>query len=62
LSPLNSLLPLPSSSSHPLPTCSSSASKYDAAKEAKEMKEAKQKQLKHIEEARKKAAEPKGLS
>jgi len=36
------------------------ASKYDAAKEAKEMKEAKQKQLKRIEEARKKAAEPKG--
>ena len=36
-----------------------SAFKYDAEKSAKESKERKDKQLKRIEEARKRAAEPK---
>ena len=36
------------------------AFKYDAEKDAKEKKERKEKQLKRIEDARKKAAEPKG--
>lgn len=39
---------------------SSLAFKYDEEKSAKEKKERKDKQLKRIEEARKKAAEPKG--
>ena len=39
----------------------SPAAKYDAEKEAKERKEAKNKQLAEIEEARRKAAEGKGV-
>ena len=37
------------------------AFKYDAEKDAKEKKERKEKQLKRVEDARKKAAEPKGI-
>ena len=39
---------------------SSSAAKYSAEQEAKELKDAKEKQLKRIEEAKRKAKEPKG--
>lgn len=39
----------------------SAAAKYDAEKEAKEKKESKDKQLAKIEEARRKAAEGKGV-